>query len=565
MEKERRTKALVIVVMLIVVAGLTVAFASLSSVLNIKGTAYLDAAKWGIKFENLSEPVKTGTARVTGTATIEEAKSAEISNINVNLSTPGDKVVYTVDLVNEGTINAKIDKIEKTELTEEQQKYLTFKVTDKDYNEVSKGDILSSGETKKLIITIEFIKDLTKEDLPTNTSTISLSYKLNFVQTDDSKTTKDEAENFNSIVESAIKTVTNNSNGTYRVYNLPSDSNILGVSNSLNGRIVINEEKETQIALYDEYKTHCALKKYYDKNFDVVSYSDKCIPESADNLVKNGYGEYGDNTNFSDLSYDKENGYFYIETNNFRQLDSSDLIRIDTNKEYHQSIMAMDNGLGSIYYSGIIEFDTDKKLIESYNVMYSLDTTTYLTEDLDNDDKVVHINDVSNFVSEPNTQSYKLGLIFWNYVDSKGNTYSKGTYSKNAWLGLYTYDNINKENNTITLKEKWNHGTIKTGTFLNQTNAAATYNYGILSKNKLNTSMTLYENNITGMTYGTYLNSSKFRYGTRYVKPFVYNNFSSVKGTVTYYKNFVIKEVRQTKTSLFSDLFFLSFHFTLRI
>ena len=543
MEKER-TKALVIVVMLIVVAGLTVAFASLSSVLNIKGTAYLDAAKWGIKFQNLSEPEKIGTASVTGTAKIEETKSAEINGINVNLSTPGDKLVYTVDLVNEGTINAKIDKIEKTELTEEQQKYLTFKVTDKDYNEVSKGDILSSGETKKLIITIEFIKDLTKEDLPTNTSTISLSYKLNFVQTDDAKTTKDEAENFNSIVESAIKTVTNNSNGTYRVYNLPSDSNILGVSNSLNGRIVINEEKETQIALYDEYKTYCALKKYYDKNFDVVSYSDKCIPESADNLVKNGYGEYGDNTNFSDLSYDKENGYFYIETNNFRQLDSSDLIRIDTNKEYHQSIMAMDNGLGSIYYSGIIEFDTDKKLIESYNVMYSLDTTTYLTEDLDNDDKVVHINDVSNFVSEPNTQSYKLGLIFWNYVDSKGNTYSKGTYSKNAWLGLYTYDNINKENNTITLKEKWNHGTIKTGTFLNQTNAAATYNYGILSKNKLNTSMTLYENNITGMTYGTYLNSSKFRYGTRYVKPFVYNNFSSVKGTVTYYKNFVIKEVR---------------------
>ena len=543
MEKER-TKALVIVVMLIVVAGLTVAFASLSSALNIKGTAYLDAAKWGIKFQNLSEPEKIGTASVTGTAKIEETKSAEINGINVDLSTPGDKVVYTVDLVNEGTINAKIDKIEKTALASEQQKYLTFKVTDKDYNEVSEGDILSSGETKKLIITIEFIKDLTKEDLPTNTSTISLSYKLNFVQTDDAKTTKDEAENFNSIVESAIKKVTNNSNGTYRVYNLPSDSNILGVSNGLNGRIVINEEKETQIALYDEYKTYCALKKYYDKNFDVVSYSDKCIPESADNLVKNGYGEYGDNTNFTSLSYDKENGDFYIETNNFRQLDSSDLIRIDTNKEYHQSIMAMDNGLGSIYYSGIIEFDTDKKLIESYNVMYSLDTTTYLTEDLDNDDKVVHINDVSNFVSEPNTQSYKLGLIFWNYVDSKGNTYSKGTYSKNAWLGLYTYDNINKENNTITLKEKWNHGTIKTGTFLNQTNAAATYNYGILSKNKLNTSMTLYENNITGMTYGTYLNSSKFRYGTRYVKPFVYNNFSSVKGTVTYYKNFVIKEVR---------------------
>ena len=50
MEKERRTKALVIVVLLIVIAGLTVAFAALSTTLNINGTAYLDAAKWGIRF-----------------------------------------------------------------------------------------------------------------------------------------------------------------------------------------------------------------------------------------------------------------------------------------------------------------------------------------------------------------------------------------------------------------------------------------------------------------------------------------------------------------------------------
>ena len=188
MEKERRTKALVIVVLLIVIAGLTVAFAALSATLNINGTAYLDAAKWGIKFENLSEPVKGGTATTTGTAKIEESKSAEITDINVSLSTPGDKVTYTVDLVNEGTINAKIDKIEKTELTSEQQKYLIFKVTDKEGKEVSEGDILSAGETRNLTITIEFIKDLTKEDLPTSTSTISLSYKLNFVQTDEKVT-----------------------------------------------------------------------------------------------------------------------------------------------------------------------------------------------------------------------------------------------------------------------------------------------------------------------------------------------------------------------------------------
>ena len=195
MEKERRTKALVIVVLLIVVAGLTVAFAALSTTLNINGTAYLDAAKWGIRFENLSSPTKIGSATTTGTAKIEESKAAEITGMNVGLSIPGDKVVYTVDLVNKGTINAKIDNIEKTVLTQEQQRYLTFKVTDQNGYEIKQGDILEKGETKKITITIEFIKDLTKEDLPKQTSTISLSYKLNFVQTDEKVTSGSQGGN----------------------------------------------------------------------------------------------------------------------------------------------------------------------------------------------------------------------------------------------------------------------------------------------------------------------------------------------------------------------------------
>ena len=196
MEKERRTKALVVVVLLIVIAGLTVAFAALSTTLNINGTAYLDAAKWGIRFENLSSPTRVGKATTTGTAKIEETKAAEITDMNVSLSIPGDKIVYTVDLVNKGTINAKIDNIEKTVLTSEQQRYLTFKVTDKDGYEIKQGDILEKGETKKITITIEFIKDLTKEDLPTSTSTISLSYKLNFVQTDEKATSVSQGNNF---------------------------------------------------------------------------------------------------------------------------------------------------------------------------------------------------------------------------------------------------------------------------------------------------------------------------------------------------------------------------------
>ena len=186
MEKERSVKLLIISILFMLIAGLTVVFAALSTSLNINGTAYLDAAKWGIKFENLSSPTAWGTATTTGAAKIEETKSAEITGINVSLSTPGDLVRYSVNLVNEGTINAKIDNIEKTVLTEEQQRYLSFKVRDVDtLSEVKENDVLKAGETKQLIIDIMFIDDITKDDLPKQTSTISLSYKLNFVQIND--------------------------------------------------------------------------------------------------------------------------------------------------------------------------------------------------------------------------------------------------------------------------------------------------------------------------------------------------------------------------------------------
>lgn len=195
MEKERRIKFLGIVSLIVALLGLTIAFAALSTTLTINGTAYLDAAKWGIKFENLSEPEKVGDANTTGTAIIEEDVS--INNIQVSLKTPGDSVVYNVDLVNNGTINAKIEKIEKVKLTAEQERYLNFIVKDEDEKELLEGDILSAGERKKLKIMIEYKKDITKEDLPSSAEEITFSYKLNFVQTDDKvvTTTKSEVTN----------------------------------------------------------------------------------------------------------------------------------------------------------------------------------------------------------------------------------------------------------------------------------------------------------------------------------------------------------------------------------
>ena len=183
MEKERRVKWLVIVSLIVAVLGLTIAFAALSETLTINGTATLDAAKWGIKFENLTSGTKVGDATINGSAEILEDK-VTINNINVSLKTPGDSVTYKVDLVNEGSINAEISNIKVPELTEEQKRYIDFKVTYSDGKEVTKGDILNSETTKNLTIKIEFKKDITASDLPSSSEQINLSYELEFIQTD---------------------------------------------------------------------------------------------------------------------------------------------------------------------------------------------------------------------------------------------------------------------------------------------------------------------------------------------------------------------------------------------
>ena len=184
MEKERRIKALAVVVLVIAVLGLTIAFAALSQTLTINGSAKLDASKWGLKFDNLVLASVPNPDYIEGTATIKTDDNTVIENMNVRLTTPGDKVVYTVDLVNEGSINAKIDEIVKTTTPD----YLTFKVIKENNQELEEGYVLGKETRIPLRIEIEFKRDITKEDLPKETSTITLSYGVTFVQTDEDAT-----------------------------------------------------------------------------------------------------------------------------------------------------------------------------------------------------------------------------------------------------------------------------------------------------------------------------------------------------------------------------------------
>ncbi|CAI3258784.1 hypothetical protein CIRMBP1271_00385 [Enterococcus cecorum] len=192
----------------------------------------------------------------------------------------------------------------------------------------------------------------------------------------------------------------------------------------------------------------------------------------GENLILNGYGEFGNNKNFTNYIFDGTNSYNNkpsFKTNLKTALSiGNNRISIDIDKAYQFSMnIKSDNG-GKIYL-GWDEYDIDGYYISPTYVKGYSNTTTALARDLNNGDTVVYLKSTANWVSSDYT--HQNGLIFWNYRDSTGYLYPEGVYSRNAWIDLYTKESVNKTNNTITLKSPWTNGTIKAGTRVSQSDS----------------------------------------------------------------------------------------------
>ena len=182
MEKERKIKTLSIVALIVAVLGLTVAFASLSQVLTIRGTTTAKGGKWDIHFEKdgsgatMVKPVKTGEAEATDAS----LNSTSISGIAVTLKKPGDTVTYEFDVKNAGTIDAKIGALtEKKGICESLDgedraneemvcSHLVYNLSYKDngQNDVKVNDDLNKTVKKTMVLTIAY--DGNADEIPSN-------------------------------------------------------------------------------------------------------------------------------------------------------------------------------------------------------------------------------------------------------------------------------------------------------------------------------------------------------------------------------------------------------------
>ena len=177
--RDRKTLYMILSIVLISIFSLTIVYAALSTTLNINGNAEVSSASWDIHLANVQLNSRSAT---TTAPTITNSTTATFST---TLSKPGDFYEFTIDVVNDGSIDAMVDGVTKTPtLTTAQAKYLNYIVEYQNGEPINNKQLVAKGSFVRLKVKLEFRKDITASDLPTTSETLNLSFTVNYVQSD---------------------------------------------------------------------------------------------------------------------------------------------------------------------------------------------------------------------------------------------------------------------------------------------------------------------------------------------------------------------------------------------
>ena len=216
------------------------------------------------------------------------------------------------------------------------------------------------------------------------------------------------------------------------------------------------------------------------------------IGARSDNLITNGFGELGNNTNIGGIFDGADRivgkGSFRQEEGN-KSLLFSEHIVIDNKKVYNfDYYMHTLKGVGRSY-AMIAPYDVDGKRItfpslggRNYNSTTPVKFTK-LAKPLKVGDTEVFVEDVSLWNGQA-PQDYQRSIIMWGYKNSFGYTYPDGTYSQLMQMKTYDIGAVDTTANKITLNKPWevanpnsSDGIFPVGHTLSPTSDGSTYLY----------------------------------------------------------------------------------------
>ena len=194
--KSRRKKDLALL-LIIILLSVTMGYALITTQLKINGSAAIAKNSWIVYWDNpvVSEGSITPTLP---TLSAEQGSSNNtITTWSNTLNVPGDFYEFTIDAVNNGTIDAMISAIDPKVVDQNNNpvdlpSYIKYEVTYVDGKEIEENHLLAkkSGNTptrEKYKIRVEFLDTITNQQLneiPEGGLSYTFSYHVSYVQAD---------------------------------------------------------------------------------------------------------------------------------------------------------------------------------------------------------------------------------------------------------------------------------------------------------------------------------------------------------------------------------------------
>ena len=162
-QKEKNIKRLSIIALILSVIGLTIAFLAMSKIAKIDKNGNIKDARWDVHFENLTSDT-TGSAKISKIPKISNDKNY-IGDFEITLTKPGDSVTFCYDVVNDGTIDAKLQtKLINNyayEIKSKEKLQSIFSSSDWDNNGITTDDEVQKAD-ENISIIVNFPSNLKK-------------------------------------------------------------------------------------------------------------------------------------------------------------------------------------------------------------------------------------------------------------------------------------------------------------------------------------------------------------------------------------------------------------------
>lgn len=176
-KKQINYRVITIVVLLVSILFMSIGYAIKSSNLTINGSTTIENAKWDVHLANVVESNGiVGSEFVFTPARIVDRDGTYIV-YDVKLPTKGDFYEFSFDVVNEGTIDARLSSLVQFG-SDDYDKYIHYSLKYKEGNGVYGNDVLKAGERKTLVLRVENIYDGTENV----DEVFNLSFMIQYVQ-----------------------------------------------------------------------------------------------------------------------------------------------------------------------------------------------------------------------------------------------------------------------------------------------------------------------------------------------------------------------------------------------